>query len=222
MTTNAYFNHLEHAGEQSLYDSITQESIQVSGFDVLYLQRAYYTDSILVEPRASSFDDEHSWKIEANIPQDLMGWQGQNQMMAAFGILVEQAGSILMSKTRWEAIMDERKLQQRSTLTRPMEGDLLYFGYGRNRFTNTLFQINKVDFSDVNWQMGRNFVYRLQCTLYTPTQDDKVEVAEYDLSAQLQELLDKQEGIAQNAATEDARTRLKPKKFNEQSPFGGF
>lgn len=127
-----------------------------------------------------------------------------------------------MSKTRWEAIMDERKLQQRSTLTRPMEGDLLYFGYGRNRFTNTLFQINKVDFSDVNWQMGRNFVYRLQCTLYTPTQDDKVEVAEYDLSAQLQELLDKQEGIAQNAATEDARNRLKPKKFNEQSPFGGF
>lgn len=220
MATSPYFNHLEHRGEQSLYDSIVQESIKISGFDIVYIRRKNNIDPILYEARNTRFDPDSSWTIEANIPDNLMGWQGEGQMMAHFGIQIENQGNILISKTRWEEVMAVRKAQGLPIQERPMEGDLVYFGYGYGKFTNTLFQVNHVDFSDASWQMGRTFVYRMRCTLYKPTSDEIVDVPDFDISEQLDNLLAKEEEIRQNETVETHSDNIRV--FDETNPFGGF
>lgn len=220
MTVSKYFNHLEHDGEIELYDSIVQESIQISGFDILYIKRDCDIDPILHEARNSAYKQENSWTIEANIPENLMGWQGESLMMSQFGIQVELSGSILISKTRWDEIMAERQAAGLSYQERPFEGDLIYFGYGHKKFTNTLFQVNKVDFSDANWQHGRTFVYRMRCTLYKPTSDDALTVSEFDIDKQIEGIMDIEDLIKQNTPLEDSGDEIKT--FDETNPFGGF
>jgi hypothetical protein len=148
MAVSRYFNHLEEHGEINLFDSLVQESIQISGYDVSYIKRTdFEIDPVLYEPKASVF--EHGFRIEANIPDNLMNWEGQGTTMNQFGITIQNQGNILFSKTRWEQIQKERAEQGLWTIDRPYEGDLIYFGYGYKKYNNTLFIINQVDFSDM-------------------------------------------------------------------------
>ena len=103
MAVSRYFNHLEEHGEINLFDSLVQESIQISGYDVSYIKRTdFEIDPVLYEPKASVF--EHGFRIEANIPDNLMNWEGQGTTMNQFGITIQNQGNILFSKTRWEQI----------------------------------------------------------------------------------------------------------------------
>lgn len=219
MTTSKFFNHLEFQGEVSLYDSLVQESIQISGFDVFYIRRTEYeVDPVLQEPKASVF--ETAFKIEANIPDNLMNWEGQGSIINQFGITIQNQGNILFSKTRWEQIQKEREKQGLWTIDRPYEGDLIYFGYGYKKFNNTLFIINQVDFSDANWQMGRNFVYRCMCSLYSITHNEMVLVDENDLTKQLDDAMESENVIRQNDNIDTIGSALQ--EFSEKHPFGGF
>lgn len=219
MTTSKYFNHYEQFGEIALYDSLVQESIQISGIDVSYIRRTdFEIDPVLYEPKASVF--EHGFMIEANIPDNLMNWEGQGTMMNQFGITIQNQGNILFSKTRWEQIQRERVAKGLWTIDRPYEGDLIYFGYGHKKYTNTLFIINQVDFSDMSWQMGRNFVYRCLCSLYSPSHNEMVKMSEFDLSQQVDDAIESEEVIRQNDNIDVIGKTLH--EFSEKHPFGGF
>lgn len=219
MTTSKYFNHYEQFGEIALYDSLVQESIQISGIDVSYIRRTdFEIDPVLYEPKASVF--EHGFMIEANIPDNLMNWEGQGTMMNQFGITIQNQGNILFSKTRWEQIQRERATKGLWTIDRPYEGDLIYFGYGHKKYTNTLFIINQVDFSDMSWQMGRNFVYRCLCSLYSPSHNEMVKMSEFDLSQQVDDAIESEEVIRQNDNIDVIGKTLEV--FSEKHPFGGF
>lgn len=219
MTTSKYFNHYEQFGEIALYDSLVQESIQISGIDVSYIRRTdFEIDPVLYEPKASVF--EHGFMIEANIPDNLMNWEGQGTMMNQFGITIQNQGNILFSKTRWEQIQRERASKGLWTIDRPYEGDLIYFGYGHKKYTNTLFIINQVDFSDMSWQMGRNFVYRCLCSLYSPSHNEMVKMSEFDLSQQVDDAIESEEVIRQNDNIDVIGKTLQ--EFSEKHPFGGF
>lgn len=219
MTTSKYFNHYEQFGEIALYDSLVQESIQISGIDVSYIRRTdFEIDPVLYEPKASVF--EHGFMIEANIPDNLMNWEGQGTMMNQFGITIQNQGNILFSKTRWEQIQRERAANGLWTIDRPYEGDLIYFGYGHKKYTNTLFIINQVDFSDMSWQMGRNFVYRCLCSLYSPSHNEMVKMSEFDLSQQVDDAIESEEVIRQNDNIDVIGKTLEV--FSEKHPFGGF
>lgn len=219
MTTSKYFNHYEQFGEIALYDSLVQESIQISGIDVSYIRRTdFEIDPVLYEPKASVF--EHGFMIEANIPDNLMNWEGQGTMMNQFGITIQNQGNILFSKTRWGQIQRERAAKGLWTIDRPYEGDLIYFGYGHKKYTNTLFIINQVDFSDMSWQMGRNFVYRCLCSLYSPSHNEMVKMSEFDLSQQVDDAIEAEEVIRQNDNIDVIGKTLEV--FSEKHPFGGF
>ena len=219
MTTSKYFNHYEQFGEIALYDSLVQESIQISGIDVSYIRRTdFEIDPVLYEPKASVF--EHGFMIEANIPDNLMNWEGQGATMNQFGITIHNQGNILFSKTRWEQIQRERAANGLWTIDRPYEGDLIYFGYGHKKYTNTLFIINQVDFSDMSWQMGRNFVYRCLCSLYSPSHNEMVKMREFDLSQQVDDAIEAEEVIRQNDNIDVIGKTLEV--FSEKHPFGGF
>ena len=219
MAVSRYFNHLEEHGEINLFDSLVQESIQISGYDVSYIKRTdFEIDPVLYEPKASVF--EHGFRIEANIPDNLMNWEGQGTTMNQFGITIQNQGNILFSKTRWEQIQKERAEQGLWTIDRPYEGDLIYFGYGHKKYTNTLFIINQVDFSDMSWQMGRNFVYRCLCSLYSPSHNEMVMVDEFSLTKQVGDAIESEEVIRQNDNIDVIGKTLQ--EFSEKHPFGGF
>lgn len=219
MATSPYFNHLEEQGEISLYDSLVVESIQISGFDVSYIRRKDFDiDPVLYEPRASVF--EHGFRIEANIPDNLMNWEGQGATMNQFGITIQNQGNILLSKTRWDEIQKKRKSAGLWTLDRPYEGDLIYFGYGAKKYNNTIFMINQVDFSDNSWQMGRTFVYRCLCSLYTPTYNEHLDIPEYNLGKQIEDAIEGENVIRQNDNIDTIGKTLE--EFSEDHVFGGY
>ena len=219
MTTSPYFNHTEQQGEIDLYDSITIESIQMTGFDILYIKRSdFVIDPVLFEAHKNEFKE--SFTIEANIPDNLINWAGEGTIMNQFGIQISNTGSILFSKTRWAQIQDERVQQGFERIERPFEGDLIYFGYGYTKFNNTIFVINQVDFSDSSWQMGRNFVYRCQCSLYSPTHNDIVDIPEFAINQQVADALKGDDIVRQNDNIAIITDSFK--EFSEQNPFGGF
>lgn len=219
MAISPYFNHLEEQGEIALYDNLVRESIQISGYDISYIRRTdFEIDPVLYEPKASVF--EHGFRIEANIPDNLMNWEGQGATMNQFGITIQNQGNILFSRSRWAEIMAERKRDGLWTIDRPYEGDLIYFGYGHKKYSNTLFLINQVDFSDVSWQMGRNFVYRCLCSLYSPSHNELVNVREYELDEQISDAIKSEEVIRQNDNIDTIADTLQA--FTEKHPFGGF
>lgn len=219
MAVSPYFNHLEEQGEIALYDNLVRESIQISGYDISYIRRTdFEIDPVLYEPKASVF--EHGFRIEANIPDNLMNWEGQGATMNQFGITIQNQGNILFSRSRWAEIMDTRKRDGQWTIDRPYEGDLIYFGYGHKKYSNTLFLINQVDFSDVSWQMGRNFVFRCLCSLYSPSHNELVNVREYELVEQISDAIKSEEVIRQNDNIDTIADTLQA--FTEKHPFGGF
>lgn len=219
MAVSPYFNHLEEQGEIALYDNLVRESIQISGYDISYIRRTdFEIDPVLYEPKASVF--EHGFRIEANIPDNLMNWEGQGATMNQFGITIQNQGNILFSRSRWAEIMEQRKRDGLWTIDRPYEGDLIYFGYGHKKYSNTLFMINQVDFSDVSWQMGRNFVYRCLCSLYSPSHNELVNVREYELDEQISDAIKSEEVIRQNDNIDTIADTLQA--FTEKHPFGGF
>jgi hypothetical protein len=221
MATSPYFNHTDNNNEQGLYDDLVIESIKISGFDITYIRRSKFDiDAVLYEPSKSTFSD--AFVIEANISENLMGWDGEGNVMSQFGIMVQNNGSVTFSSTRWSEIMKERKNQGLDVLDRPYEGDLIYFGYGHKKFNNTLFQITSVDFSNASWQLGKNFVYRCICTLYSPNHNDKFElpngVRVDDLSKQVNTIKQNEEIIRQNENTKLISDSIR--EFSEENPFG--
>lgn len=222
MATSPFFNHLEHSGEKAFYDEIVVESIQITGFDVSYIRRKdFEVDPVLYEPSESVF--EHSFRIEANIPEGLMSWDGEGTILNQFGITTLNTGSIYISKTRWEQIMEDRQKEGKETWDRPYEGDLIYFGYGHKaKFNNTIFIINQVDFTDYSWMLGRNFCYRLRCSLYAPSSEDKfiAETPDLEISRQIEDTLDANEVVRQNENITQVTDIIK--EFSETHPFGGF
>lgn len=219
MATSKYFNHYEQFNEIALYDSLVQESIHISGIDISYIRRTdFEIDPVLYEPKASVF--EHGFQIEANVPDNLMNWEGQGATMNQFGITIQNQGNILFSKTRWEQIQKERHAKGLWTIDRPYEGDLIYFGYGHKKYNNTLFIINQVDFSDMSWQMGRNFVYRCLCSLYSPSHNERVMVDKFDLTTQVSDVIEAEEVTRQNDNIDIIGKTLQA--FSDKHPFGGF
>lgn len=221
MTTSKYFNHLEVKGEHELYNDIVVESIKISGFDVTYMRRSnFIIDPVLYEPNKSLF--EEGFVIEANIPDNLMGWEGEGNIMSQFGIQVQNSGQVLFSISRWNEIQEERKANGLTPLDRPYEGDLIYFGYGYTKYNNTLLQINQVDFSNATFQLGRNFVFRCHCTLYSPNYNDKFNLPTGlpadGVADQVQGCIDGDEILRQNENTKVISDSFR--EFSETNPFG--
>lgn len=218
MATNPYFDHLEQAGEHQLFDNLCVESIQVSGFDIVYIPRENLNfDPVLFETNKNIFNNY--WMIEATISENLTGWTGDNEISSEFGVSIDQGGHITFSKSRWDEIQQKLKNENKFNQDRPYEGDLIYFGYGHGKFNNTLFQINNVDFSDNSWQLGRNFVYRCKCSVYKPTKDDKINISKFNIDKQVESDFKTEQDMDQSNDFENIFQSLEV--FDPSKPFGG-
>lgn len=161
MATNPYFQSGLTSGttsEQRLIEDLIIESLKIYGHDIYYLPRtSVKQDNILGEDILSRF--EEAYPIEMYLA-NVSGWSGDRELFSKFGIEVRDKATFVVAKRRWE----ESVAQQTENLQlplRPAEGDLLYFAK-----TNAMFEIKFVDHLDPFFQLGKFYVYSLQCEMY--------------------------------------------------------
>jgi hypothetical protein len=155
MATNPYFNFKSTSTEQNLMEDLTIEAIKTMGMDVLYLPREYVKkDRLFGEDVLSQFDK--TYEIEMYL-QSVDGFEGEGDILAKYGLEIKDKVEMVVSRRRF---MDE--VGNLETISRPREGDLIYFPLG-----NYLFEINFVEHENPFYQLGKNQTYLLQAELFT-------------------------------------------------------
>lgn len=161
MATNFYFQSGTNIGttnEQRLVEDLIIEAIQIKGHDIYYMPRTTVTpDHILGEDIMSKFTQVYPIEMYLN---NVQGWEGDGELMSKFGIQVTDQATFVVSKRRWEDAVASQATSLQLPL-RPAEGDLLYFAK-----TKAFFEIKYVNHLDPFFQIGKFYVYSLQCELY--------------------------------------------------------
>lgn len=155
MAINPYINLTSVNSEQTLVEDITVELIQGVGQDCIYVPRKYFNiDRIFGEDPSSSF--EKAYTIEMYI-QSFKGFEGTD-VITQFGIEIKDKISLLMSRRRFR----EQVTSVDANITRPREGDLIYFPLSKS-----LFEINFVEHENPLYPLGKLYSYQITAELFT-------------------------------------------------------
>ena len=162
MPTNVFFNHAVNS-EQHLYEDIVVESLRMYGHEVYYLPREIVEeDAILGEDVQSKFGEAYA--VEMYL-ENTDGFEGDGDLMSKFGVQVRDQATFVLSLRTWE-----RFISLDSNLTtslRPNEGDLIYFP-----MSGSLFEIKFVEHENPFYQVGKLFVFKMQCELFEYSGED--------------------------------------------------
>ena len=166
------------SNEQYLIQDLINEQLKIYGIDVHYIPRKFIrTDDILREVETSKFDD--NFVIEAYL-DNYEGYAPGSDLMTKFGLRLKNEINLVISRERFEEfispLMSGRQIAiddgnitdyEVELTTRPKEGDLIYFPLGQR-----LFEIKRVEHEKPFYQLGKNYVYELQCELYEYENED--------------------------------------------------
>jgi hypothetical protein len=159
--------------EQFLVQDLINEQLKIYGIDIIYLPRKIFkTDDIIREIQSSKFDD--SFSLEAYL-NNYDGYAPDSDIMTKFGLRLKNEISLTISRERFEefivpflegissGIRDGliTDYDFADLITRPKEGDLIYFPLGER-----LFEIKRVESEKPFYQLGSNYVYELSCELF--------------------------------------------------------
>ena len=153
--------------EQKLVQELIDEHLKIFGIDVYYLPRKMIeTDDVLGEVQSSKFND--AYVIEAYL-NNYEGYAKGSDIMTKFGVNLENEITLTISRERYEdfvapfVVTHDPKNAGTEIMfgTRPKEGDLIYFPLGER-----LFEIKHVEFENPFYQLGKNYIYELQCELF--------------------------------------------------------
>jgi len=158
-TVNRYFQSGKSIGrssEQNLYEDLIIESMKIYGWEVYYLPRKSNSlDSILTEDPLNTF--EYAYPIEMYL-ENTMGFSGDGELMSKFGLEIKDTGNFIVARKRWAEVAGSTG---NTILSRPAEGDLIYFPKSRS-----FFEIRKVEGHEPFYQVGKLFVYKMMCELF--------------------------------------------------------
>ena len=147
-------------GEQRLIQNLINEQLQIYGVEVTYIPRKFVNkQTIIEEVQSSKFDD--NFLIEAYV-NTYEGYSGAGDIMTKFGVSLRDEVTLTISRERFEDFIspfldpDDYELA-----TRPREGDLIFFPLG-----SRLFEVKFVEHEQPFYQLGKNYVYQLQCELF--------------------------------------------------------
>ncbi len=162
MPTNVFFNHAVNT-EQHLYEDLVVESLRMYVHETYYLPREIVEeDSILGEDVQSTFGDAYS--VEMYL-ENTEGFEGEGDLMSKFGVQVRDQATFVLSLRSWERFISlDSNL---ATSLRPNEGDLIYFP-----LSGSMFEIKFVEHEDPFYQVGKLFVFKLQCELFEYSGED--------------------------------------------------
>jgi hypothetical protein len=137
--------------EQSLYNSLTKEAIQVQGYDVYYMPREFVNyDYLFGQDTNSKFDKFYI--IEAYI-KSFNGYEGQGDILSKFGLDIQDDLTLQIHIDRFTEVVTANN----PDIIRPREGDLLYFAL--DRFS--IFEISFVENKKPFYQVGKNYIYEI-------------------------------------------------------------
>ena len=110
----------------------------------------------------ASFLDAYS--VEMYI-ENTEGYEGEGDLMSKFGVQIRDSATFVLSLRTWERFVSlDSNL---ATSLRPNEGDLIYFP-----LTGSMFEIKFVEHEDPFYQVGKLFVFKLQCELFEYSGED--------------------------------------------------
>ena len=159
--------------EQFLLQDVINEQLKIYGVDVYYLPRKIFkTDNIIREVQSSKFDD--SFILEAYL-NNYEGYNPNSDLLTKFGLRLTNEVSLTISRERFEEFVTPflegissgikegliTDYTFEDLINRPKEGDLIYFPLGER-----LFEIKRVESEKPFYQLGKNYVYELNCELY--------------------------------------------------------
>ena len=147
-------------GEQRLIQNLINEQLQIYGVEVTYIPRKFVNrQSIIEEVQSSKFDDNFLLEAYVNTYE---GYSGAGDVMTKFGVSLRDEVTLTISKERFEDfIAPFLELDDYELGTRPREGDLIFFPLG-----SRLFEVKFVEHEKPFYQLGKNYVYELQCELF--------------------------------------------------------
>ncbi len=173
--TSPYFNSVwpGQTAEQGLVDDLVREQIKIYGLDVLYMPRRHLNlDHLLHESTKVAFE------MAMPIPMYLKtvdGFDNGMELLSKFGVRSSDEITLVMSrsefttyyspylKSYYNGINGDAPGSQLDPLigeidSRPKEGDLIFFP-----FDNSIFEIKYVQFDQPFFQLGRGYVFEIQC-----------------------------------------------------------
>lgn len=172
--TNPFFTATNgYSGENSLIDSLVIEQIAMFGLDLLYMPRENINlDQLLHESTESAFE------LALSLPMYLKSFDGYDnsmEMLTKFGVRSSDELTLVMSKSQWttyyapyvksfynakngDPVSDFNDPKEGEISRRPKEGDLIYFPYD-----NGIFEVKYVQFDQPFYQVGKGYVFQLQC-----------------------------------------------------------
>jgi hypothetical protein len=190
MALNPFFLH-GSASEQRLVQDLINEQLKMYGVEVTYIPRKFVRRQTIIEELQSSlFDDNYS--IEAYV-QTYEGYSGSGDILTKFGVNIRDELSIIISKERFEDFIspllragnsDEitgESTDEATLLTRPKEGDLIYFPLG-----GRLFEVKFVEHEQPFYQLGKTYVYELKCELFE-YEDEVIDTSIEDIDTKVQD-----------------------------------
>lgn len=166
MARNPYFK--DYSGEQNVIEDLSIEIIKTMGRDMLYIPREQY--NIEEEFGEARYKFSKSFPIEMYIAT-VNGFEGEGDIVSKFGLEVRDKAIIILSRKRFKQEVSDYY----DTITRPREGDLIYFP-----LTKGLFEINFVEHENPFYQAGKLYTYALTCEL-TTIDNDEFETGDTDI-----------------------------------------
>ncbi len=180
MALNPFF--LQGAqSEQRLIQDLINEQLTIYGVEVTYIPRKYVRkQTIIEEVQSSKFDDNFALEAYVNTYE---GYSGAGDVLTKFGVSLRDEVVLTISKERFEDFIspfldadDDIELA-----TRPREGDLVYFPLGQR-----LFEIKFVEHEKPFYQLGKTYVYEIQCELFE-YEDEVIDTGIEEVDTQVQE-----------------------------------
>jgi hypothetical protein len=221
-------------------EDIIIECLKIYGLDTYYMPRHKVNeDAILGEDTLNNF--EHAYPLEMYM-QNVTGFEGDGDLMSKFGVEIRDTATFIVARRRW----DETVARSGNAVltTRPAEGDVIYFP-----LTKAFFEIKFVEATDPFFQVGKLYVYKLQCELMQYSSErfntgisdidsiadgDSLDINEFNLMLESGDRVLLQEytpagiilqsynlgTILPNVDNEDLRGEISVLDFSERNPFG--
>lgn len=130
--------------------------MKIYGFDVYYMPRQQVAeDGILTEDVLNRYD--FAYPLEMYL-SSVSGFEGEGDLLTKFGVEIRDTATFIVARRRWDEVV--ARTGNAVLSTRPAEGDILYFP-----LTKAFFEIRRVDSTDPFFQVGKLYVYKLECEL---------------------------------------------------------
>ena len=243
MATNFYFQSGIPGGrstEQLLMEDIIIECLKIYGFDTYYIPRAAVNeDKILGEDVLNQYTSAYPLEMYM---QNVTGFEGDGDLLTKFGVEFRDTATFVVARRRWDEVI--ARSGDAVLTTRPAEGDIIYFP-----LTKAFFEIKRVDSTDPFFQVGKLYVYKMECELMQYSSErfdtgvseidniadsDSLDINEFNLLLQSGDraLLEEYSPagivlqsynlttILPNVDNEDFRGEISVLDFSERNPFG--